>query len=206
MKIKIISLSLATLIIAGCATDPKVAYNEQAQSIMKAGFKSKGQADVSRVVQDSVQAACTEANVAGVELNEAQRKALEAQQMALIKWPSDGKLMGDWKKAERIAQDGRGKQWSDAADLVSGGNCYACHQLTKAEVSYGNIGPSLYNYGKLRGTSDAIVKYTYGKLYNTQAYQACSNMPRFGHQGILTQEQIKDLVAFLVDPASPVNQ
>jgi sulfur-oxidizing protein SoxB len=47
---------------------------------------------------------------------------------------------------------------------------------------------------------------TYGKVYNAQAYKACSNMPRFGHNGILTEQQIKDLVALLMDPASPVNK
>jgi sulfur-oxidizing protein SoxX len=30
-------------------------------------------------------------------------------------------------------------------------------------------------------------------------------MPRFGTQGILTEQQIKDVMAFLLDPASPVN-
>jgi len=31
-------------------------------------------------------------------------------------------------------------------------------------------------------------------------------MPRLGHAGTLTEQQIKDLVALLLDPASPVNQ
>jgi sulfur-oxidizing protein SoxX len=31
-------------------------------------------------------------------------------------------------------------------------------------------------------------------------------MPRFGHSGILTEAQIKDVVALLMDPKSPVNQ
>jgi sulfur-oxidizing protein SoxX len=31
-------------------------------------------------------------------------------------------------------------------------------------------------------------------------------MPRFGHAGILTVEQIKDVMALLLDPKSPVNQ
>jgi L-cysteine S-thiosulfotransferase len=49
-------------------------------------------------------------------------------------------------------------------------------------------------------------KYAYGKIYNSEAYSACSSMPRFGHQGILTEAQIKDVVALLMDPKSPVNQ
>ena len=35
---------------------------------------------------------------------------------------------------------------------------------------------------------------------------ACSNMPRFGANKVLTEKQIKDLVAFLFDPESPVNK
>jgi L-cysteine S-thiosulfotransferase len=206
-KLTFISTSvLLTALVAGCAVDPKLALDDQAKALMKAGFKDRGQALATRIDQDKMQAVCSDLASQLKEPSADQAKAIEAEQMALIKWPADGKLMGDWKTAERIAQDGRGKQWSDAADAPSGGNCYACHQLTKAEVSYGNIGPSLLGYGKVRGTSEAMQKYTYGKLYNTQAYKACSNMPRFGHAGILNEKQIKDLVAFLLDPASPVNQ
>ena len=45
-----------------------------------------------------------------------------------------------------------------------------------------------------------------GKVFNPEAYAACTNMPRFGHNGILTEQQIKDVVALLMDPASPVNK
>jgi sulfur-oxidizing protein SoxX len=31
-------------------------------------------------------------------------------------------------------------------------------------------------------------------------------MPRFGYHGVLTQQQISDVMAYLLDPASPVNQ
>jgi sulfur-oxidizing protein SoxX len=31
-------------------------------------------------------------------------------------------------------------------------------------------------------------------------------MPRFGYSGTLTEQQIKDLVALLLDPNSPVNK
>jgi hypothetical protein len=52
----------------------------------------------------------------------------------------------------------------------------------------------------------AIVEYTWGKLYNAKAYNACSGMPRFGHVGMLSETQMKDLMALLLDPKSPVNQ
>ncbi|MBS0408108.1 MAG: sulfur oxidation c-type cytochrome SoxX, partial [Proteobacteria bacterium] len=50
------------------------------------------------------------------------------------------------------------------------------------------------------------VKYTWGKIWNSKAYNACSNMPRAGTEGILTEAQVRDIVALLLDPKSPVNQ
>jgi sulfur-oxidizing protein SoxX len=68
------------------------------------------------------------------------------------------------------------------------------------------MGSSLQGYGKLRGNSEPIVKYTYEKIYNAKAYNACSSMPRLGHKGILSPQQVADLTAYLLDPASPINQ
>jgi sulfur-oxidizing protein SoxX len=123
-----------------------------------------------------------------------------------VKYPADGNYLGDWKAGEKIAQNGRGMQSSDKVGDANGGNCYACHQLSKEEISFGNIGPSLHQYGKLRGSSEAIVKYTWAKLYNAQAFNACSKMPRFGHNGVLDEKQLKDVMALLLDPESPVNK
>jgi len=156
---------------------------------------------------------CSAADVAGKPLDAATAKAIEEAQMKTIKWPSDGKFLGDFKAGEKVAQSGKGLTWKDKAGATNGGNCYNCHQISKTEMSYGSLGPSLYNYGKLRGVTDpdspaskAIVEYTWGKLWNSRAYNACSNMPRVGHNGILTEAQIKDVMALLLDPKSPVNQ
>ena len=89
---------------------------------------------------------------------------------------------------------------------VAGGSCYNCHQLSPAEASYGTIGPSLLAFGKVRGNTTEVQRYVYGKIYNAKAYNLCSQMPRLGASGTLTPEQIKDLVALLLDPASPVNK
>ena len=51
-----------------------------------------------------------------------------------------------------------------------------------------------------------IVDYTWGKLWNAKAYNACSDMPRFSHAGILSEAQLRDVMALLLDPKSPVNQ
>ncbi|MEO8385318.1 MAG: sulfur oxidation c-type cytochrome SoxX [Betaproteobacteria bacterium] len=173
-----------------------------AELVMKASFKDRGQAKLDRLDQDETQRLCSQYPV---KRPAAIAKKIEALNMQHVKYPADGKMLGDWKAGEKIAQSGQGKQYSDDPAKPSGGNCYACHQLTKQEISFGNIGPSLLNYGKLRGNTAATQKYTFGKIYNAEAYAACTNMPRFGHSGILTEAQIKDVTALLLDPNSPVN-
>lgn len=133
-------------------------------------------------------------------------EAIQQREKVTIQYPADGKLLGDWKNGEKLAQSGYGLRFTDYPPRqVSGGNCYACHQLTKQEVSYGTIGPSLLGYGKLREFKEADVKAAYERIYNGHATFPCSLMPRFGANKILTIDQIKDIVALLMSPDSPVN-
>jgi len=192
-------------ILVGCATAPNDAeVNAKAASMLKASFREQGQAKLDRLDQDDTQRVCSEYVGRAPPKDVAER--IEKANLATIRWPADGKLLGDWRNGEKIAQEGRGMQYSDDPKGPVGANCYACHQLAPQELSFGTIGPSLYQFGKLRGYTDEIRKYTYGKIYNADAYSACTNMPRFGHKGILTEQQVKDVVALLMDPASPVNK
>ena len=203
MKNTLLLLGVLGAVAAGCATMVSDEQRSaQALETMKASFKEQGQAKLDRLVQDDMQRTCSVEKVPPKDVTD----KLEKAQQALIKYPADGKYLGDWKEGEKIAQSGVGMQFSDDPTKPSGANCYACHQLTKAELAFGTIGPSLYNFGKLRGFGPEMQKYTFGKVYNSQAFAACSNMPRFGHRGILTQAQIQDVVALLMDPNSPVNQ
>jgi L-cysteine S-thiosulfotransferase len=172
------------------------------QRVLQRDFHPRGQATMERVVQDAVQRVCTESSDRPpAEL----AKMLEADQMKTIAFP-EGSLLGDWKRGEQIAQSGRGLQWTDTAGAASGGSCYNCHQLSPQETSHGTLGPSLLGFGKVRGSGPDMQRYVYGKIYNAKAYNLCSQMPRLGYSGTLTAEQIKDLVALLLDPASPVNR
>jgi sulfur-oxidizing protein SoxX len=155
-----------------------------------------------RIPQDAVQRICTETRD---NPPAALAKQLEADQMKTIAFPS-GSLMGDWKRAEKVAQSGRGSMWNDKPGVDVGGSCYNCHQLSPRETSYGTMGPSLLGFGKKRGNGPEMQKYVYGKIYNAKAYNACSQMPRLGYAGTLSVEQIKDLVALLLDPESPINK
>ncbi|WP_341238161.1 sulfur oxidation c-type cytochrome SoxX [uncultured Limnobacter sp.] len=209
-----IKYSASVLLIAllgACAnTDSKPVVaepsNEEITQLMLASFKTKGQANIDRLNQTELQQACSLAETAPGGLPDTQRTALQNAALASVKYPGDGKYLGDWKAGEKIAQSGKGFQFNDKEGSTAGGNCYACHQLAPQELAYGNIGPSLYQYGKLRGNSDAIMKYTWAKIWNSHAYNACSNMPRFGAEGILTEDQLKDVMALLMATDSPVNK
>ena len=184
------------------------------QDVVKNSFQDKGIVKVSQALgEDPTDQACSAADVAGHPLSADRAKEIEALNLKTIQGPADGKYLGDWKEGEKIAQSGRGRTWTDKAGAANGGNCYNCHQIDKKEISFGTIGPSLYNYGKQRGVTDPaspqaqeVVKYTWGKIWNSKAYNACSNMPRAGTEGILTESQVRDIVALLLDPKSPVNQ
>jgi sulfur-oxidizing protein SoxX len=196
---------LFAAILVGCATAPSdERISAEANAMIKASFKARGQAGLDRLDQDDTQRLCSQAAGKAPPKDVADR--IEKQNLATIKYPADGKLIGDWKNGEKIAQDGRGKQYSDDPAGPVGGNCYACHQLAPQELAYGTIGPSLYRFGKLRGYGVETQRYAYGKIFNSEAFAACSTMPRFGHNGILSEQQIKDVTALLMDPASPVNQ
>lgn len=207
------AVGAAAALVLGCAGADRTDYDAQLSAMLQRSFSDKGIAKVERLKQDASNEACSDAM--GQALPQAQAKAIEEANLKTIRPPSDGRFLGDWREGEKLAQNGRGMTWTDksAAPSANGGNCYNCHQVSKAEISFGTLGPSLYQYGKLRGVSDpaspasrAIVEYTWGKLYNAKAYNACSGMPRFGHGGLLDETQLKHLMALLLDPASPVNQ
>ena len=214
MKLTKITCKLAALLaLASCATAPAPDYDALTTKMMADSFRDEGIAKVDRLSQDEANAACSKAQ--GAALSDAQTGAIQQAALKAVRFPADGQFLGDWREGEKLAQNGRGMTWTDrsAAPAANGGNCYNCHQLSKAEISYGTIGPSLYQYGKTRGVTDpanpqsrAILEYTWAKIWNPRSYNACSDMPRFGHAGVLDEAQIRHLMALILDPKSPDNQ
>lgn len=201
------TLAAGAAVLAACAA-MQSSPQAEALALMQRDFHAQGIATMDRLKTDAVQAACNRYNDDPPKDVAAR---LMKEQAAAIKWPADGKLIGNWKEGEKIAQRGRGMTWRDKPGKTSrgepnGGGCYNCHQIGPATTSYGTIGPSLYQFGKLRGYGTDIQRYAYAKIYNAKAYTVCSEMPRFGHSGTLTEQQMKDLTALLMDPASPVNR
>lgn len=213
-KILIALAAPAAILLAGCSASPSPAeYDKMTMEIVKKSFVERGIAKLDRLEQDEARLACWQSEVSGKPLDDKTAKAIQEAAYKSVKWPSDGKFLGDWREGEKIAQSGRGLTWSDSEKTVNGGNCYNCHQIDKKEISYGTLGPSLWNYGKLRGVTDPdspaakpIVEYTWAKIWNSRAFNACTKMPSAGHRGILNEQQIKHVMALLLDPKSPVNQ
>ena len=206
-KYLITAVALLSLPMGSALADAKF------DKMMKDSFQANGIATLDRLNQDAAQKYCSDPLTLAGKGDPKRAEAIQKANMATIKQPSDGKYIGDWKSGERIAQSGRGLTWTDDEKTPSGGNCYNCHQIDAKEISHGTLGPSLLQYGKIRGVTDPnsevskpIVEYTWGKIWNPKAYNACSNMPRGGHNGVITEAQVRDIMALLLDPKSPVNK
>jgi sulfur-oxidizing protein SoxX len=200
--------ALIALAFAGCASFPDASTTrENGERMIRSSFTAPSPELLTRLEQDRSQAICSKPGHA--KLSQAEAEEVVTHARASFKYPASGKLVGDWKAGERLAHDGAGDRIQGGRleqRKENGGLCQNCHALAPGEINVGNIGPSLTGYGSARGNSEAIAKFTYEKIYNAWAYFPCSNMPRLGASGHLRPEQIAHLVAYLIEPASPINK
>ena len=201
-------LAACAALVVGCASFPDEASTRAlGEQAVAEAYPGMPPALTRRAVQDSEQKLCSRTPDRKLTSEEAAHIVQAAR--ASIKYPPSGKLVGDWKAGEKLVVNGVGQRVRDGRvekAAQNGALCSNCHALDPGEVNVGNLGPSLTGYGAQRGNSEAIAKYTYEKIYNAWTYFPCSNMPRLGHNGFLTPEQIAHVVAYLVDPQSPVNR
>lgn len=94
--------------------------------------------------------------------------------------PLEGPLAGDAARGMRIAH---------ARDK---GNCLACHVM-KGGTQPGSRGPDLSHYGST-GRSDAE---TFTAVYDMRTRIPDTLMPPFGTNGILDDQELRDVVAYL---------
>lgn len=92
----------------------------------------------------------------------------------------DGVLNGNAEKGKQLAQ------------ARNGGNCLACHAM-KGGSQPGTRGPDLSHYGNA-GRSDAE---TYSMVHDMRTRNPDTLMPPFGTNAILSDPEIRDIVAFL---------
>jgi sulfur-oxidizing protein SoxX len=196
-------LPLFAAATASAQTAPKTVDSAVIEKYLASTFSKAPPEWQERIKPDETLIAC---NKFRNQVPAAEADKITAREMARVKYPADGQFLGDWKSGAKSANEGRGNQFSDPPGTVAGGNCYSCHQMEAAELSYGTLGPSLTGYGKTWKNDPEAIKRAYAKIYDSQSQVACSNMPRFGANNVLTEAQIKDIMAFLFDPASPVNK
>ncbi|WP_018466184.1 sulfur oxidation c-type cytochrome SoxX [Calidithermus timidus] len=179
-KIVLVLLGFSLLVVLGQSNSP---FTSQEQQLLQTAGKEFYAA---LAEQPKDQALCSQYKN---HLPSDRLSGFLQEQQSLIKYPA--KLMGDWRKGGAIFND------------MAKANCFTCHFGSPVNWG-GNVGPSLEKYGR-RGQSEAIQRYTYAVVYNSWAYFPCTVMYRFGVQGLLTPEEIADVVAYLLDPTSDFN-
>ncbi|MCG5498700.1 sulfur oxidation c-type cytochrome SoxX [Ectothiorhodospira variabilis] len=217
-----VGVAVSVALLAGCAqpgsqNDEKRDYTEMSAEeyaeylIFESGSFNlsqevqEGGTARERMQQDELQRLCSETrNRPHGEI--ATRIVSLARQS--FQYPEGGIQLGDWEKGRELARSGYGFRIGhnfDDPERTVGGNCYACHQMDPEELAYGNLGPSLSNYGELRGNTEAVRRFVYEMIYNPHAYFPCTSMPRMGYNEFITQDSISHIMAYLLDAESPVN-
>lgn len=189
-----ISIAIAVALAAGCSGTPPVLPE------LELSFVARNGVTLERLVQTPAQRACSGRPSAE------ERGAIEQAARAGVRFPAGDEFLGDWRRGEQIAQSGRGLQYNDPPGAPAGGNCYGCHRLGRTELAQGTLGPSLEGYGDRVGRTPQALRATWVRLYDSHALAACSVMPRFGAGAILSEAQLRDVMALLLDPDSPVNR
>ena len=162
-----------------------------------------------RLKQDELQKTCSK--LKGEPIDSATAEKVTQLAVKSMVYPEKGIKLGDWKKGQALVQNAFGfrvgNKVDDHSTRETGGMCMNCHQLEQAMADRsGTVGPSLIGYGKSLGMDEEAKKHTYKAIYNPHALFPCTNMPRFGVNGLLTQQKIADIMAYLLDPESPVNK
>lgn len=183
------------------------ALERQVEAVIRDSWGDAPGAEARRLIQDDTQFECSRVRN---QPGEALRQRIERREQDRIVYPQEGLELGDAVEGARLARDGYGGRVGrlrpDDPARPNGGNCQACHVLESRDDGGGTLGPSLAGYGIGRGTGPEAVRHVYDRIYNSQALNACSEMPRFGYHGFLTPQQILDLAAYLLLPDSPVNR
>ena len=209
MRMKsLLLLAVPAAWIVGCASFPDADSTAKLaeQMVLEAHTITSPELN-RRAVQDASQRLCSA--IGGPKLSQEQAAAIVKTARDSMQHPASGKLAGDWKIGAQLVADGRGQRIVEGKVeglKENGALCTNCHAMDPNEINAGTVGPALTGYGTQRGDSDAMARYTYERIYNAWAFLPCSNMPRLGANGFLTPEQIAHVVAYLIDPQSPVNK
>jgi len=117
-------------------------------------------------------------------------------------WPQPVKNSGELKYNEHTRKpekgelkgplNGNAENGKKLAMNTQRGNCWACHAMP-GDPQPGNGGPPFMNIGTW-GYSDA---YMYQQIWDRSATNPATEMPPFGTNGVLSDQDVRDIVAFL---------
>lgn len=162
------------------------------EAAIRAGWQHDTAGASPWVAQDRTQRECTRHDSRPPDR---EAVAIMEREWASIVFPVGGLDAGDWQRGAVLAR----------GTAAASSPCLACHRLDARDVGPARSGPDLIGYARARAATHDHGKLVYEQIYNSNAVVACSSMPRFGAHKVLTPEQIRDIVAFLLAPESPVN-
>lgn len=89
--------------------------------------------------------------------------------------------------------NGNAARGQGIATNIRWGNCIACHSLPGGQKG-GTIGPDLSTYGAINHPLD----YIYQRIWDVRVYAPDAHMPIYGTFGVLTDQDIRDVMAYLL--------
>lgn len=189
---------------------------EEVMQVLKSGLSTDPRF-AWKIEQDEAQKICSQYSSREEMPASAVQRVIQLSQ-ASIKYPQWGIYIGDWKEGKKLVDSPSGGRFASYGfsdnPTAKGGNCYACHLIEKGQPG-GTMGPNLYQYGKKWNiTKENLnspetvekIKAVYNIIYNAWSAFPCSSMPRFGYHGVLSPEDVANIVAYLLHPDSPVNR
>ena len=133
--------------------------------------------------------------------------AIVAREKAAIVYPADGKLMGDWKKGEKLAQSGYGWRFTDYPPRAAERRQLLCLPPARrqgAELRHAGAEPAGVRQDPQDSPRPTSRPSTSGSTTRMPRSRA-RTCPAWGQQ-VPYVDQIKDLVAYVMSPESPVNK
>lgn len=122
-SLKIAALALAAGIVtalpfaASAQTAPKAVDPAIVDAYVKATFGKAPQEWQDRIVPDETLKAC---NAYHNNVPSAEADKIVQRELAKVVYPADGKFLGDWKEGRKVANNGRGGQFSDPPEYGRG--------------------------------------------------------------------------------------
>jgi sulfur-oxidizing protein SoxX len=176
----------------------------------KAAFRDQGIAKVDRIQQDLGQKACSSDQPPPTR-GQADRGRVAGH----VKWPAGGQYLGDWREGEKLAQNGRGMTWTDSLRRHQGqrrpvlqlppdrqGRDQLRHHRPQPVQLRQDPRRDRPGYARPAPPSCSTPGASCGTARPTRPAPTC----RASATWAADENQLRHVMALLLDPKSPVNQ